>query len=54
MAPRPMTATSPIRKAEIHARYGPGHLVSESIAAATPQIVRSVGMVLDRVGHHPR
>ena len=42
------------RLAEIHARYGPGHLVSESIAEATPQIVRSVGSILDLVNHYSR
>jgi hypothetical protein len=42
------------RLTEIRARYGPGHLVSESIATATPQIIRSVGTVLDRLGQPPR
>jgi hypothetical protein len=31
------------RLAEIHQRYGPGHLVSRSIQRATPMIPRAVG-----------
>jgi HD domain len=36
------------RLAEIHARYGPGHLVSRSIQRATPMILRAVEQVLQR------
>jgi putative nucleotidyltransferase with HDIG domain len=36
------------RLAEIHDRYGPGHLVSRSIQRATPMILRAVGQVQDR------
>jgi hypothetical protein len=36
------------RLAEIHRRYGPGHLVSRSIQRATPMILRAVGQVNDR------
>jgi putative nucleotidyltransferase with HDIG domain len=36
------------RLAEIHRRYGPGHLVSRSIQRATPMIMRAVGQVQDR------
>ena len=34
--------------AEIHDRYGPGHLVSRSIQRATPMIQRAVEQVRDR------
>jgi len=37
------------RLAEIHQRYGPGHLVSRSIWRATPIIVRAVEQVQERV-----
>ena len=33
------------RLAEIHHRYGPGHLVSRSIQRATPMILRAVEQV---------
>ena len=33
------------RLAEIHDRYGPGHLVSRSIRRATPMILRAVEQV---------
>jgi hypothetical protein len=36
------------RLAEIHDRYGPGHLVSRSIQRATPMIVRTVEQVHHR------
>jgi hypothetical protein len=36
------------RLAEIHDRYGPGHLVSRSIQRATPIILRAVEQVQDR------
>jgi hypothetical protein len=36
------------RLAEIHHRYGPGHLVSRSIQRATPMILRVVEQVQDR------
>jgi HD domain len=36
------------RLAEIHDRYGPGHLVSRSIQRATPMILRAVEQVNDR------
>ena len=36
------------RLAEIHHRYGPGHLVSRSIQRATPMILRAVEKVHDR------
>ncbi len=36
------------RLAEIHDRYGPGHLVSRSIRRATPMILRAVEQVQDR------
>ncbi len=36
------------RLAEIHDRYGPGHLVSRSIQRATPMIVRAAGQVHGR------
>jgi hypothetical protein len=35
------------RLAEIHHRYGPGHLVSRSIQRATPMILRAVEQVQD-------
>lgn len=35
------------RLAEIHRRYGPGHLVSRSIQRATPMILRAVEQVQD-------
>ena len=35
------------RLAEIHDRYGPGHLVSRSIQRATPMILRAVKQVQD-------
>ena len=38
------------RLAEIHDRYGPGHLVSRSIQRATPMILRAVEQVQDIVG----
>jgi len=34
--------------AEIHDRYGPGHLVSRSIQRATPMILRAVEQVHQR------
>jgi HD domain len=37
------------RLAEIHHRYGPGHLVSRSIQRATPMILRAVEQVHGRV-----
>ena len=37
-----------VRLAEIHDRYGPGHLVSRSIQRATPMILRAVEQVNDR------
>ena len=36
------------RLAEIHGRYGPGHLVSRSIQRATPMILRAVEQTRDR------
>ena len=36
------------RLAEIHDRYGPGHLVSRSIRRATPMILRAVEQVRQR------
>ena len=36
------------RLAEIHHRYGPGHLVSRSIQRATPMILRAIKQVHDR------
>jgi hypothetical protein len=36
------------RLAEIHHRYGPGHLVSRSIQRTTPMILRAVEQVQDR------
>ena len=36
------------RLAEIHDRYGPGHLVSRSICRATPLILEAVGQVIAR------
>jgi putative nucleotidyltransferase with HDIG domain len=36
------------RLAEIHDRYGPGHLVSRSIQRATPMILRAVEQVHNR------
>ena len=36
------------RLAEIHDRYGPGHLVSRSIQCATPMILRAVEQVHQR------
>jgi hypothetical protein len=43
------------RLAEIHHRYGPGHLVSRSIQRATPMILRAVEQVQDRAAepHSP-
>jgi hypothetical protein len=41
------------RLAEIHHRYGPGHLVSRSIQRATPMILRDVEQVHDRVARSP-
>ncbi len=38
------------RLAEIHHRYGPGHLVSRSIQRATPMILRAVEQVHGRAG----
>ena len=35
------------RLAEIHHRYGPGHLVSRSIQRATPMILRAVEQTQD-------
>jgi hypothetical protein len=41
------------RLAEIHHRYGPGHLVSRSIQrAATPMILRAVEQVQDRAARN--
>jgi hypothetical protein len=42
------TRTAGRRLAEIHHRYGPGHLVSRSIQRATPMILRAVQEVQDR------
>ena len=39
------------RLAEIHARYGSGHLVSRSIERATPMILGAVQQVNDRAAH---
>ena len=39
------------RLAEIHDRYGPGHLVSRSIQRATPMILGVVKQVHDRAAH---
>ena len=39
------------RLAEIHDRYGPGHLVSRSIQRATPMILRAVEQVHNRAAH---
>jgi hypothetical protein len=39
------------RLAEIHDRYGPGHLVSRSIQGATPMILRAVEQVHHRAAH---
>jgi putative nucleotidyltransferase with HDIG domain len=39
------------RLAEIHDRYGPGHLVSRSIQRATPMILRAVKQVHNRAAH---
>jgi hypothetical protein len=36
------------RLAEIHHRYGPGHLVSRSIQRATPMILRTVEQIQER------
>ena len=36
------------RLAEIHDRYGSGHLVSRSIRRATPFILEAVGQVIAR------
>ena len=41
------------RLAEIHDRYGPGHLVSRSIQRATPVILEAVEQVHHRAGHTP-
>jgi putative nucleotidyltransferase with HDIG domain len=38
------------RLAQIHDRYGPGHLVSRSIQRATPMILRAVEQVHGRAG----
>ena len=40
------------RLAEIHDRYGPGHLVSRSIQRATPMILRAVEQVHDRAARN--
>ena len=37
------------RLAEIHDRYGPGHLVSRSMRRATPPILEAVSQVNTRV-----
>jgi putative nucleotidyltransferase with HDIG domain len=44
------------RLAEIHDRYGPEHLVSQSIQRATPMILQAVEQVQDRADepHSPR
>ena len=39
------------RLAEIHDRYGPGHLVSRSIQRATPMILGAVEQVHNRAAH---
>jgi putative nucleotidyltransferase with HDIG domain len=39
------------RLAEIHERYGPGHLVSRSIQRATPMILGAVKQVHNRATH---
>lgn len=39
------------RLAEIHDRYGPGHLVSRSIQRATPMILGAVKQVHNRAVH---
>ena len=36
------------RIAEIHDRYGPGHLVSRSIQRATPMILSAIQQIQDR------
>jgi hypothetical protein len=43
-------APAPVEKwlAEIHDRYGPGHLVSRSIQRATPMILEAVEQVHHR------
>ena len=40
------------RRAEIHDRYGPGHLVSRSIQRTTPMILRAVEQVHDRAARN--
>jgi hypothetical protein len=37
------------RLAEIRSRYGPGHLVSRSIARSAPELTSAVGRVTDRL-----
>jgi hypothetical protein len=37
------------RLAEIRCRYGPGHLVSRSIARSEPELTRAVGRVAGRL-----
>jgi hypothetical protein len=39
------------RLAEIHDRYGPGHLVSRSIQRATPMILGAVKQVRNKAAH---
>jgi hypothetical protein len=39
------------RLAEIHDRYGPGHLASRSIQRATPMILGAVKQVHSRAAH---
>jgi putative nucleotidyltransferase with HDIG domain len=41
------------RLAEIHDRYGRGHLVSRSIQRATPMILRAVEQISQRAAHVP-
>jgi putative nucleotidyltransferase with HDIG domain len=40
------------RIAEIHHRYGPGHLVSRSIQRATPMILRAIEQVHERASRN--
>ncbi len=47
-SPDGQPASAEQRLAEIHDRYGPGHLVSRSIQRATPMILRAVEQVHQR------
>lgn len=42
--------TAPARIAEIKARYGPGHLVTEFITLASPVLLAAVGRTQQRLG----